>query len=99
MIFLNVFQTFSRSSALTLISLTWARWAPTVLLTRVTSKVPSPASTSTSHLGKVRTRHVYNLRERTHTYSLLQVVYKVGGKLFVCKQEHTPFDVVAWHGK
>ncbi|KAI0749402.1 homogentisate 1,2-dioxygenase [Daedaleopsis nitida] len=22
----------------------------------------------------------------------------VGGKLFSCKQEHTPFDVVAWHG-
>ncbi|KAI0046174.1 homogentisate 1,2-dioxygenase [Auriscalpium vulgare] len=26
------------------------------------------------------------------------IVYKVGGKLFNCKQEHTPFDVVAWHG-
>ncbi|KAI0787799.1 homogentisate 1,2-dioxygenase [Fomes fomentarius] len=23
---------------------------------------------------------------------------EVGGKLFSCKQEHTPFDVVAWHG-
>ncbi|KAI0671633.1 homogentisate 1,2-dioxygenase [Trametes maxima] len=27
-----------------------------------------------------------------------EVVYKVGGKLFSCKQEHTPFDVVAWNG-
>ncbi|KAJ8520765.1 hypothetical protein ONZ45_g2467 [Pleurotus djamor] len=29
-----------------------------------------------------------------------EIVYKYGlsGKLFVCKQEHTPFDVVAWHG-
>ncbi|KAI0710241.1 homogentisate 1,2-dioxygenase [Earliella scabrosa] len=27
-----------------------------------------------------------------------EIVYKVGGKLFSCKQEHTPFDVVAWHG-
>ncbi|KAI0322556.1 homogentisate 1,2-dioxygenase [Amylostereum chailletii] len=27
-----------------------------------------------------------------------QIIYKVGGRLFVCKQEHTPFDVVAWHG-
>ncbi|KAH9949789.1 homogentisate 1,2-dioxygenase [Amylocystis lapponica] len=27
-----------------------------------------------------------------------EVVYKVGGKLFVSKQEHTPFDVVAWAG-
>lgn len=28
-----------------------------------------------------------------------EIVYKVGGELHVCKQEHTPFDVVAWHGK
>ncbi|EMD34039.1 hypothetical protein CERSUDRAFT_117547 [Gelatoporia subvermispora B] len=27
-----------------------------------------------------------------------EVVYKVGGQLFACRQEHTPFDVVAWHG-
>ncbi|GJE85535.1 homogentisate 1,2-dioxygenase [Phanerochaete sordida] len=27
-----------------------------------------------------------------------EVTYKLGGKLFTCKQEHTPFDVVAWHG-
>ena len=27
------------------------------------------------------------------------VVFKLGGKLFECKQEHTPFDVVAWWGK
>lgn len=26
------------------------------------------------------------------------VTYKLGGQLFICKQEHTPFDVVAWHG-
>ncbi|RDB26239.1 Homogentisate 1,2-dioxygenase [Hypsizygus marmoreus] len=26
------------------------------------------------------------------------IVYKVAGKLFNCSQEHTPFDVVAWHG-
>ena len=28
-----------------------------------------------------------------------EIVYKVCGELHVCKQEHTPFDVVAWHGK
>ncbi|KAG9101952.1 hypothetical protein FRC06_002464 [Ceratobasidium sp. 370] len=28
-----------------------------------------------------------------------EVVYKLGGKLFSCKQNHTPFDVVAYHGK
>lgn len=27
-----------------------------------------------------------------------EIVYKLSGKLFVSKQEHTPFDVVAWHG-
>ena len=25
--------------------------------------------------------------------------FRVCGQLHVCKQEHTPFDVVAWHGK
>ncbi|PPQ83494.1 hypothetical protein CVT25_006984 [Psilocybe cyanescens] len=28
-----------------------------------------------------------------------EIVYKVGGQLHSCTQEHTPFDVVAWHGK
>ncbi|EKM55980.1 uncharacterized protein PHACADRAFT_95803, partial [Phanerochaete carnosa HHB-10118-sp] len=27
-----------------------------------------------------------------------EVIYKLGGQLFTCKQDHTPFDVVAWHG-
>ncbi|KAN0104027.1 homogentisate 1,2-dioxygenase [Russula decolorans] len=27
-----------------------------------------------------------------------EIVYKLGGRLFSCKQDHTPFDVVAWHG-
>jgi len=26
------------------------------------------------------------------------IVYKVSGQLHLCAQEHTPFDVVAWHG-
>ncbi|KAH0585517.1 hypothetical protein H2248_008753 [Termitomyces sp. 'cryptogamus'] len=26
------------------------------------------------------------------------IVYKLCGKLFNCSQDHTPFDVVAWHG-
>jgi len=26
------------------------------------------------------------------------ITYKVCGQLFACSQEHTPFDVVAWHG-
>ncbi|GJJ14241.1 hypothetical protein Clacol_008505 [Clathrus columnatus] len=27
-----------------------------------------------------------------------EIIYKVAGSLHVCKQGHTPFDVVAWHG-
>ncbi|KAJ2926805.1 hypothetical protein H1R20_g10263, partial [Candolleomyces eurysporus] len=27
-----------------------------------------------------------------------EIVYKVGGELHACAQDHTPFDVVAWHG-
>jgi len=27
-----------------------------------------------------------------------EIVYKVCGQLHVCNQDHTPFDVVAWHG-
>lgn len=27
-----------------------------------------------------------------------EITYKVCGQLHVCTQEHTPFDVVAWHG-
>ena len=26
------------------------------------------------------------------------VIYKLAGELFTCQQDHTPFDVVAWHG-
>jgi homogentisate 1,2-dioxygenase len=27
-----------------------------------------------------------------------EIVYKFAGELYSCKQNHTPFDVVAWHG-
>jgi homogentisate 1,2-dioxygenase len=27
-----------------------------------------------------------------------EIVYKLGGKLFQATQQHSPFDVVAWHG-
>jgi len=30
--------------------------------------------------------------------TLWEIVYKVAGTLHLCKQQHTPFDVVAWHG-
>ncbi|CCF42448.1 hypothetical protein CH063_12443 [Colletotrichum higginsianum] len=28
-----------------------------------------------------------------------EIIYKLAGKLWSCKQNHTPFDVVAWDGK
>ncbi len=28
-----------------------------------------------------------------------EIVYKMCGQLYACHQKHTPFDVVAWHGK
>ena len=30
---------------------------------------------------------------------MLTVCPRLGGQLFTCTQDHTPFDVVAWHGK
>lgn len=27
-----------------------------------------------------------------------EIISKYQGKLFVCNQDHSPFDVVAWHG-
>ncbi|KAH6962620.1 putative homogentisate 1,2-dioxygenase [Ilyonectria sp. MPI-CAGE-AT-0026] len=30
--------------------------------------------------------------------SAWDIVYKLAGTLHVCRQKHTPFDVVAWHG-
>lgn len=28
----------------------------------------------------------------------MQIIYKAAGQLYTCTQNHTPFDVVAWHG-
>lgn len=27
-----------------------------------------------------------------------EIIYKIAGQLHICRQNHTPFDVVAWHG-
>jgi homogentisate 1,2-dioxygenase len=37
--------------------------------------------------------------DNPNRFLLNLVVYKVAGKLYACEQDHTPFDVVAWHGK
>ena len=33
-----------------------------------------------------------------HVDGNFQIVAKYQGKLFACAQDHSPFDVVAWHG-
>jgi len=57
-------------------------------------------------LGPLGANGLANVRDFEHPVAAFDVdpesnwtiVYKVGGKLFQCKQDHTPFDVVAWHG-
>ncbi|KAI0090270.1 Homogentisate 1,2-dioxygenase [Irpex rosettiformis] len=56
-------------------------------------------------LGPLGANGLANVRDFEHPvahFDLDQtpwdVVYKLGGKYFTCKQNHTPFDVVAWHG-
>lgn len=56
-------------------------------------------------LGPIGTHGLANPRDFEHPVASFdidqspwEVVYKVGGKLFACHQEHTPFDVVAWNG-
>ncbi|KAH8100772.1 homogentisate 1,2-dioxygenase [Cristinia sonorae] len=57
-------------------------------------------------LGPLGANGLANVRDFEHpvakfeidTNTPWEIVYKVGGKLFSCKQNHTPFDVVAWHG-
>nr|GAT52499.1 predicted protein [Mycena chlorophos] len=56
-------------------------------------------------LGPIGGHGLANLRDFEHPVahfdidqSSWTITYKVAGKLFACHQEHTPFDVVAWHG-
>ncbi|THG96198.1 hypothetical protein EW026_g5594 [Hermanssonia centrifuga] len=56
-------------------------------------------------LGPVGANGLANVRDFEHPVASFdidqtpwEVIYKLGGQLFVCKQDHTPFDVVAWHG-
>ncbi|EKM57786.1 uncharacterized protein PHACADRAFT_251631 [Phanerochaete carnosa HHB-10118-sp] len=57
------------------------------------------------NLGVVGSHGLANPRDFEHPVAHFEVdqtnwevIYKLGGKLFTCKQDHTPFDVVAWHG-
>ncbi|KAI0703786.1 homogentisate 1,2-dioxygenase [Cytidiella melzeri] len=56
-------------------------------------------------LGPLGANGLANVRDFEHPIahfdidqSVWEVIYKLGGKYFTCKQNHTPFDVVAWHG-
>ncbi|TCD62504.1 hypothetical protein EIP91_006800 [Steccherinum ochraceum] len=56
-------------------------------------------------LGPLGANGMANIRDFEHPVASFDVdqtawsvIYKIGGKLFECKQDHTPFDVVAWHG-
>ncbi|KAJ3556139.1 hypothetical protein NM688_g2191 [Phlebia brevispora] len=56
-------------------------------------------------LGPLGANGLANVRDFEHPVASFdidqspwEIVYKLGGKLFVCSQDHTPFDVVAWHG-
>lgn len=56
-------------------------------------------------LGPLGTGALANPRDFEHPVASFdvdespwEIIYKVQGKLFSCKQNHTPFDVVAWHG-
>ncbi|CAL1716070.1 unnamed protein product [Somion occarium] len=55
--------------------------------------------------GPLGTSSLANVRDFEHPVASFdvdqsnwEIVYKLGGKLFTCKQDHTPFDVVAWTG-
>ncbi|KAF3039460.1 hypothetical protein E8E11_005624 [Didymella keratinophila] len=57
-------------------------------------------------LGPLGANSLANARDFLHPTAAYEithkdpwdVVYKLGGKFFKSKQQHSPFDVVAWHG-
>ncbi|KAH8100293.1 homogentisate 1,2-dioxygenase [Cristinia sonorae] len=56
-------------------------------------------------LGPLGANGLANVRDFEHPVagfdvepSKWKVVYKIGGKLFETKRDHSPFDVVGWHG-
>ncbi|KAJ3480562.1 hypothetical protein NLI96_g8259 [Meripilus lineatus] len=56
-------------------------------------------------LGPLGANGMANVRDFEHPVanfdvdqSNWEVVYKIAGETFTCHQDHTPFDVVAWHG-
>jgi homogentisate 1,2-dioxygenase len=56
-------------------------------------------------LGPLGANGLANGRDFLHPkakYTIAQepwsIIYKMGGSFFECKQNHCPFDVVAWHG-
>lgn len=57
-------------------------------------------------LGPLGANGLANARDFEHPVAYFEIdqggwesVYKIMGELHSCKQEHSPFDVVAYHGK
>ncbi|CAL1716064.1 unnamed protein product [Somion occarium] len=59
--------------------------------------LPEPGPLGSSSLAKVRDFE-HPVASFDIDQSNWEIVYKIGGQLFTCKQDHTPFDVVAWNG-
>ncbi|KAL4247480.1 homogentisate dioxygenase family protein [Abortiporus biennis] len=57
-------------------------------------------------LGPLGANGMANVRDFEHPVASFdidqsnqwEIIYKIAGQFFTCKQGHTPFDVVAWHG-
>jgi len=56
-------------------------------------------------LGPLGANGLANARDFQHPIAKYEIerehwdiVYKLGGRFFNCTQQHSPFDVVAWHG-
>ena len=80
--------------------LSWVLWERVGWLSQGNLNTRLPVSTSTSHLGTSSTsKEISPLIDIDTASSNHDRYYRVCGELHVCKQEHTPFDVVAWHGK
>lgn len=95
-------QTFKKSTARTTNSPRSAPSAQTGSQTHAILNIPSQASISTRHRGRSFTSACRSFcffsREEIVIFEKCFLI-RVCGEFHVCRQEHTPFDVVAWHGK
>ena len=88
-------KTFKRYSAATTSYQSSALWAATAWRFRETLSTRLRRLILTTPSGRVCLSAMF----LANVILTMVVVYKLAGKLWACKQNHTPFDVVAWHGK